>query len=115
MLGSSPAGVILCECGGTGRHARLKILFVYSSVGSIPTIRILLLSFSGQDTALSRRRHEFDSRWKRYPLIRGLKTSFDINDVNIGQIYPAGFGSINKRSDTYKVFRIDRRLLKLTV
>lgn len=36
-----------CECGGTGRHARLKILFVYSSVGSIPTIRIMLLSFSG--------------------------------------------------------------------
>lgn len=36
-----------CECGGTGRHARLKILFDSSSVGSIPTIRIMLLSFSG--------------------------------------------------------------------
>lgn len=47
----SDFGIIIvgfsCECGGTGRHARLKILFDFSSVGSIPTIRIMLLSFSG--------------------------------------------------------------------
>ena len=44
----------LCGRGGTGRHARLKILFLYRSVGSIPTVRTNI-SISRRESFMSGR------------------------------------------------------------
>ena len=42
------AGQSLCLCGrgGIGRHARLKILFLYRSAGSIPAARTKIVEIN---------------------------------------------------------------------